>query len=368
MKRREFLKTGVLSGAIQMGPFPRLSSLLQSIAGGQQTLKSIALSRGITIGGQVEQYQLQHSALAAFVAANYSIITPGMELKWERLHKSPNQFDFSGSDWMIKFAQSHGLLVHGHNLCWDSSNPPWLAQSLNPQNAQSLLENHIRTVVGRYRGKITSWDVVNEAIHGNRRPDLFNPGPWLDTLGEKYIDIAFHAAAAADPHAVLVLNIDYVEQGSSNAWRDAYIALLKRLKSRGVPVQAVGLESHLSTKSPVQSPGRTAFIREVRALGLQVMITECDVDYAGSGTNPQSRLKTIAQYYHDYLVDVIPVADAHTVIFWTLTDRSAVMQYGNTQVPKFTGLLQDQPASTSGPIGNPALDAIRSALMQIKSV
>jgi endo-1,4-beta-xylanase len=372
MRRRDFLQAGLLCGAAEMLRPYQLQAMLQ-ITEGQPTLKSLALAKGITIGGQVEQYLLRQPAIADFVTQNYSIITPGMELKWERIHKAPKQFDFSGADWMINFAQTHGLEIHGHNLCWDVSNPQWLTQTLNKQNAKSILEDHIHTVVGRYRGKIASWDVVNEPIHGNRRPDLFNPGPWLDALGESYIDIAFNAAAAADPKAVLVMNIDYVEQGPSNAWRDAYIALIKRLLGRNVPVQAIGLESHLSTKSPVQSPQRDAFIKEIRALGLSVMITECDVDYASTTSNPQARLQTIASYYHDYLVDVIPVGQIQTVIFWTVADRSGFAMAGSTPVPKFTGLVRSAAANSNAAnskqvVENPALSAIRSALTQISSV
>jgi endo-1,4-beta-xylanase len=190
----------------------------------------------------------------------------------------------------------------------------------------------------------------------------------LDTLGERYIDVAFQAAAAADPKAVLVMNIDYVEQGPNNQWRDAYIALIKRLLGRNVPVQAIGLESHLSTKSPVQSPGRDAFIKALRTLGLSVMITECDVDYAGTAPNPQVRLQTIASYYHDYLVDVIPVAKAQTVIFWTVADRSGLTTAGSASVPKFTGLMQGAAANSGLVVENPAMSGIRSALMQVSSV
>lgn len=368
MIRRDFLQSALLGGAAALRP-RALNTMLQALSGGQPTLKSLGSSKGITIGGQVETYLLRQPAVADFIAQNCSIITPGMALKWETIRKTPGQFDFSDADHVMSFAKTHGLQVHGHNLCWDVSNPQWLVQSLTKENAKSILENHIQTVMGRYRGQIASWDVVNEPIHGNKRPDFFNPGPWLDTLGESYIDIAFHAAAAVDPKALLMLNIDYVEQTPGNQWRDANIALIKRLKSRGVPVQAIGLESHLTTKAPVQNAGRDAFIRELRSLGLQVMITELDVDYGGIAPDPQTRLNTVASYYHDYLVNVIPAGNVSTVIFWTLVDRGGLMQAANNMpVAKFTGLMRAAAATAGPPAENPALSAIRSALSQVSAV
>jgi endo-1,4-beta-xylanase len=222
------------------------------------------------------------------------------------------------------------MLIHGHNLCWNSptANPPWFKAVLNKSNASRYLTDHITTVMRHYAGRIDSWDVVNEpVVFWSRRNDGLYPGIWVDLLGPTYIDTAFHAAAAADPKALRVLNIYQVEHGTPDdeTTRKETIALLKQLVARGVPVQAVGIESHLDASLPAGGAALVTFIKQIRDLGLQILITELDVNDTQLKGNDQARDTVVAQTYQDYLEQVLPASDSKRVVFWTASDKFSWM-------------------------------------------
>jgi endo-1,4-beta-xylanase len=179
-------------------------------------------------------------------------------------------------------------------------------------------------VMKRYEGRIDSWDVVNEPfVPWSRRDDGLYPGIWLNLLGPEYLDIAFDTAAQADPRALRVLNIHEVEQGSRDHElnRGRALALLKQLVARGVPVQAVGIESHLDASQPLGGPSYQRFLSEIRALKLQVLITELDVKENRATGGSMNWDQGVAQYYGNYLDQVVPWANPRCVIFWSIKDR-----------------------------------------------
>ena len=149
-----------------------------------------------------------------------------------------------------------------------------------PANASDLLRTHIEKVAGRYAGRMQSWDVVNEAVLvSDGRVDGLRESPWLKLIGEDYIEQAFRATREADPRALLVYN-DYGIEGEdddSRRKRAAVMLLLRRLRTRNVPLDAVGIQAHISAEGRYGS-GLRDFIAQSRALGLQVMITEMDVN------------------------------------------------------------------------------------------
>ncbi len=372
MNRRRFLASlGSLAAA-------GCGTSLNSAAGDAETqpppaaqtirpLQDLVPSGKLRVGTAAERPMLEDPALAAFVRANFNLLTPGRELKWDRVHPAPDRYDFSGADWMVDFASKNAMAVHGHNLCWNTSNPAWLAATATKANAAGMLSDHIKTVMGRYRGRIASWDVVNEPIRLRfHRPDGMMTGPWLDALGPEYIDLAFHAAAEADPGALRVLNIDSVEQDSSqDAIRAASLTLIRSLVARKVPVQAVGLESHLDGSRLVASPGRDRFIGELRGLGLEVLITELDVNDTYIQGSFADRRRAVAEVYGDYLRSVLPAAGARQCIFWSPSDKNNWLDAAQWQNkwymradhgPHFPGLLD----ASLHP--NPALAAVAGAL------
>jgi endo-1,4-beta-xylanase len=323
MKRREFIRR-----SLQWGSLAALPAVFadRAAASPANSLKAMGGPCGLKVGVQSIKAQLQNPAFAQTAIANFQMLTPGNELKWARLRPGPDSYNFGDADWMVDFAQQNRMLVHGHNLCWNAegTNPAWFASTLTKENARQYLTQHITTVMGRYRGRIDSWDVVNEPIvPWSKRDDGLYPGIWLNLLGPEYIDIAFHAAAAADPKALRVLNTYYVEQGTADheKGRRDNLRFLQQCKRRGVPIQALGIESHLDASQPPGGRALRQFVDEVKALGLQVLITELDVNDTQVTGNYQDRDAAVARCYSDYLLEVVPPGHVDRVIFWTATDK-----------------------------------------------
>jgi|HubBroStandDraft_2_1064218.scaffolds.fasta_scaffold00027_11 endo-1,4-beta-xylanase len=324
MNRRE-----ALLDSIRFAACTALSKAIPSLAGPQAIsaltpLKTAAPCPERRIGVVVDKSLLQDPTVAEIVIRNFNLITAS-GMKWNQIHPGPATYDFAEGDWNVHFAQQNDMQVHGHNLCWNSplAIPPWFKNTLNSSNAKQYLAEHINTVMKRYEGRVTSWDVVNEPlVPWSKRSDGLYPGIWVDLLGPTYIDDAFHAAAAADPKALRILNIYRVEQGTSDDERTRRdtIELLKQLLDRGVPVQAVGIESHLDASQPLGGGSFRQFLEDIRALRLQVLITELDVKENRAGSSLDWD-ESAAKYYAEYLTEFIPAVNPPSVIFFSIKDR-----------------------------------------------
>ncbi len=172
---------------------------------GSQSLRAHAAAHGLLAGCAVVPARLSAEPnYTAAVASQANILVAENAMKWAALRPGPGQFNFDDADALAGFAAAHGQKLRGHNLCWHEALPEWFAATATRQNARELLTGHIRTVAGRYAGRIHSWDVVNEAIDAKGdRPDGLRKSPWLELIGSDYIELAFKTARAADPGALL---------------------------------------------------------------------------------------------------------------------------------------------------------------------
>lgn len=296
-------------------------------------LKELAADKDILFGASARYNQvISDEQFAALFAQECSLLVPEWELKWSagdhQLRPSPNEFDFSAADAMLNFAQTHNLLFRGHALIWHESLPRWFQQVVNHQNAANVMKHHIETVVGHYKGRMHSWDVVNEAIEydplASQRADCLRRTPWFEFLGPDYIDLAFRIAAKADPDALLVYNdygIDY-NTAMDKAKRRAILGLLKRLRAKGTPIHALGIQAHLRGDSLDFDPkSLRQFLKEVAALDLKILITEMDVNDSKLPADIQRRDRIVAGVYEDYLSVVLDEPAVIAVITWGLSDR-----------------------------------------------
>jgi endo-1,4-beta-xylanase len=290
-------------------------------------LASRAAAKGLFYGVATNSGLLWwDSTYAARVVAEANSLTPEWEMKWNHLRPSADRFDFTGADAVVSFASSRGLAVYGHTLVWGEALPDWFAGTVTPANADSVLASHVRTVVGRYAGRVARWDVVNEAIlPESGREDELRDTPWLRLLGPGYIARAFRLAHAADPRALLVLN-DYGLEADT-PWaarrRGAMLRLLRSLRAQGVPVHAVGLQAHLEGRHLPQFQSRilTAFLDSVSALGMRAVITELDVDDRVFPTAVGPRDSLVARTYAAVLQPVVRHPAVVGVTTWGVTDR-----------------------------------------------
>ncbi|WP_206832773.1 endo-1,4-beta-xylanase [Alicyclobacillus fructus] len=214
---------------------------------------------------------------ADIVARHFNSVTPENEMKWERIHPSEGQYDFVSADQIVLFARDLGMFVRGHTLVWHNQTPAWvflddLGQPAPAKLVEARLEAHIAEVVGRYRGVVGCWDVVNEAVI-DQGDGWLRPSRWRTALGDEYIEKAFRLAHQADPSALLFYN-DYNETQPDK--RDRILRLLEHLLDRGAPVHGVGLQMHVSLDDPPVEQMEAA-IERYRALGLRLHITELDV-------------------------------------------------------------------------------------------
>jgi endo-1,4-beta-xylanase len=270
------------------------------------SLRALAAHAGLRIGTAVIPYDLDHPAYQAVVANQFSVVTPGNEMKWQVVEPVQGQFDWSGADRLVAFAEQHGQLVRGHTLLWHNQLPTWLTSgvangTIGDAQLTDLLHQHIITEVSRYKGKIWQWDVANE-FFTDANPSTINPNDfWVSHLGAGIIPQAFRWAHAADPHALLCYN-DYNIAGEdgTNAKSDAVYAWLRQMRDQGVPISCVGDQGHLDTQYGFNPTQMTQDLQRYASLGLRVAITEADVrTFVNNATDqvPTDHLATFAQPY-----------------------------------------------------------------------
>lgn len=291
---------------------------------GEAPLRERAAAKGLIYGSSAQFHELQNPKFAARFVQECAILVPELELKWAALRPSPERFDFVQADAMAEFARKHNMLFRGAPLVWYQALPKWFKDTVNRQNAEQMLVNHIQTVVGRYAGRMHSWDVVNEAIElTDNRADGLRKTPWLKLLGPGYIDLAFRTAAEADPNALLVYNEHQLHSDKFDAKRTAVLRLLERLKSNGTPVHALGMQGHLGRRSWNESQARNLrnFLRDVASLGLKILETEMDVTDKSMPLDISVRDRIIAGVYEDYLSILLEEPAVIAVMTWGLSDR-----------------------------------------------
>jgi endo-1,4-beta-xylanase len=223
-----------------------------------------------------KQFEEQDTANAALVKREFNTISPENVLKWVVVHPQSDRYDFAPADKYVAFGERNGMFIIGHTLVWHSQVPSWVFQDAQgqPMTREALLarmKDHIHTVVGRYKGRIKGWDVVNEALNED---GTLRETPWMKIIGPDYIAKAFEYAHEADPAAELYYNdynLDYA------AKRDGAVRLVKSLLDRGIPVRAIGSQEHLKLTTPTAAQVDSS-IRAFATLGVKVNMTELDID------------------------------------------------------------------------------------------
>ncbi len=303
---------------------------------GVRSLKAHALRHGLIAGAAVVVKGLdQDAALDRLVAEQYGMLVPEGELKWVALRPAQDRFDFGASDALFAFAREHALMVRGHTLVWHNSVPAWLEQGAASLDVRQLLVEHIQTVMGRYKGRVHSWDVVNEAIlPKDGQPHGLRKSFWYDAIGPDYIELAFRTARAADPHAHLTYNDYGVETDSAEdeERRTTILALLRDMQQRKVPLDAVGIQAHIKAASPnTIGRGLREYIAAIQAMGLEVYLTEMDVNEDDIVNDDVAvRDAWVARTYADFLHVALANPAVKLMLTWGVSDRRTWLNDGPT--------------------------------------
>ena len=247
------------------------------------TLRALGAQVQLRIGTAAIPNDLSDPTLSQITADQFSVLTPGNEMKWQVVEPTQGNFNWTGADNLVNFAEEHHERVRGHTLVWHNQLPDWLTEGvadgkISNSQLRDLLHQHITTEVSRYRGRIWQWDVLNE-MFTDSNPSQLNPSDfWISHLGAGIIADAFRWAHAADPEALLCYN-DYNIAGEdgSNAKFNAALTLVQNLRNQKVPIDCVGDQGHLDLQFGFNPILMTQDLQAYARLGLKVAITEADV-------------------------------------------------------------------------------------------
>ncbi|MGW2993955.1 non-reducing end alpha-L-arabinofuranosidase family hydrolase, partial [Streptomyces sp. NPDC001193] len=271
-RRRRTLATGLSAAALVAG----VVTLLPSSAGAAN-LGTQAAPSGRYFGTAVAAGRLGDSTYAAISDREFNMITPENEMKWDAIEPTRGNFTFGPADQIVNHALAHGQRMRGHTTVWHSQLPSWVSSISDANTLRSVMNNHITAEMTHYKGKIYAWDVVNEAFadgSSQHRDSVFQ-----NVLGNGFIEEAFRTARAADSSAKLCYN-DYNIENWTDAKTQGVYSMVKDFKSRGVPIDCVGFQSHFGTGGPPSSFQTT--LSNFAALGVDVQITELDIARASS--------------------------------------------------------------------------------------
>jgi endo-1,4-beta-xylanase len=337
----------LLTGCATKGPPPGPPS------GPPTTTLKDAYKNDFLIGAAINlaQFSEQDARGVPIIEAQFNSTTPENILKWESVSPEPGHYDFTGPDQYVAFGEKNHMFIIGHCLVWHHQTPNWVFQDTNghPVTRDVLLQrmhDHIFTVMGRYKGRIQGWDVVNEALNED---GTMRKSRWEKIIGDDYIEKAFQFAHEADPQAQLHYN-DYSLEKLPK--RNGAIALIKKLKAEGIPITSIGLQCHVKMDWPT-SEEEDETISAFAALGVRVMITELDIDVvpasqrnrtadialtaqAAGETNtyanglPETQQQALAKRYAElFRVFVKHRADISRVTFWGVTDGDSWLNARN---------------------------------------
>jgi endo-1,4-beta-xylanase len=316
ISRRDVIAGVAAGGAALLGAGPAQAS---------EALSTLAARAGLLFGGAIDNVARLDPGMTRLFAQQAGILVTENALKFDYLRPDAERFEFGGADAIAAFAKANGQQLRGHTLIWNDNAPDWLKRRPG-REVERIFDAHIDRVVERYAGRLHSCDVVNEPfwpMHG--RPGGYRDGPWLSAMGPSYIARAFRRVAAIDKTARLTLNEAFCEtnhewgQGIRPRLRD----LVAKLQDDGAPLHAVGFQAHLLPHWPYDDSAFAAYAESFAARGLDIYITELDVNDEAYPANVAERDRLVAKRYGDFLRAVLAIAAVRIVMTWQLSDRAS---------------------------------------------
>ena len=301
-------------------------------------LKDTAAAKGLRFGTALDTGNTYpDTQYTNLLLRHCDVIVAENDMKWEDLRPGPSEFFFTDADRLVTFANTEGVDLRFHTLLWEVTEryPAWLESGYDfgadpAAEGERVLTEHIRTVARRYQGDMTSWDTVNEAVDPST--GAYRSTPLSEAMGgmEAVLDTAFRTAREELPGAQLVYN-DYMSWGANGTHRDGVLRLLEGLKTRGTPIDALGLQSHVWGGNQygydADETAWRAFLDEVTGMGLDLVITELDVNDRDVVADIEQRDARIAEVTKRYLDVTLSYPQTKDIVVWNLVHKYSWMQY-----------------------------------------
>jgi len=304
------------------------------------SLGATAAQSGRYFGTAVPAGKLGDSAYTGILDREFNAITPENEMKWDTTEPSRGSFNFGPGDQIVAHASAHGQRMRGHTLVWHNQLPSWVGSITDATTLRSVMDNHITTEMTHYKGKIYTWDVVNEAFaddgSGRQRSSVFH-----NVLGDGFIEEAFRTARAADPAAKLCYN-DYNIENWSDAKTQGVYNMVKDFKSRGVPIDCVGFQSHFGSSGPPASFQTT--LANFAALGVDVQVTELDIAQA-SATAYSNAVKACMNVSRCTGITTWGIRDSDS---WRSGDNPLLFDANGNKKPAYSAVITALGGSSTG--------------------
>lgn len=332
--RRGFFAT---AGAASAGLADAWSATAAGVAGEGGGLRQAAERKGLAFGTAVNITSLRTDPrYREAIRRECGIVVAENEMKMEYVEPRPGEATHQGGDEIRDAARANGQRLRGTTLVWHRGMPDWALSEIAPGSAERLMRGWIGRIAGHYRGEIESWDVVNEIVDPKSgRPDGLRVTPWLQALGPRYVDLAFHTLREVDPKAAGLWNEDDVCLGADwmEARRATVLRLLEKLLARGVPIRRFGLQSHLNSLVPLDQKALRRFLSRLAGMGLAIEITELDVDDRAFPAGTPARDRAVADLARRYLDVVLDEAAVLNVLTWDIVDTNTWLNEGERRRP-----------------------------------
>ncbi|MGC4891444.1 non-reducing end alpha-L-arabinofuranosidase family hydrolase [Micromonospora sp. DT227] len=343
-RRRSPAVRALLAGAVSVVTVAAVAVMMPSANAAASTLGAAAAQSGRYFGTAIAASRLNDSTYSTIAAREFNMITAENEMKPDATEPNQNQFNFSAGDQIYNWATQRGLKVRGHTLAWHGQQPGWM-QNMQGSTLRNAMINHINGVMAHYKGKLAAWDVVNEAFNedGSRRNSN------LQGTGNDWIEVAFRTARAADPSVKLCYNDYNIENWSYGKTQGVY-RMIQDFKSRGVPIDCVGLQTHFTGGSSLPSNFQTT-LSSFAALGVDVALTEVDVTNS-STSQYQGLTQACVNVPRCIGITVWGVRDSDS---WRSNENPLLFDGGGNKKAAYTSVLNalNAAAPTSGPTATP---------------
>ena len=288
---------------------------------GKKTLKDYAAKHGVKTGVAMAVNDLSNEEHLKIIIENSSIVVAENCMKWESVHPGKTTWNWKDVDRLIEFAEKNNIAVKWHTLFWHNQNPAFLSSLETREQALEVMDEHITTIMTRYKGRISEYDVVNEMFNedGTMRDTI-----WYRTIGKDYIEHALIKARETDPDAKLFLN-EYNNEAFGNKKADAMYEMIKDFVKRGIPIDGVGFQLHLATIYPYNAVAIRSNIRRYADLGLEVSFSEVDVRMPVPPS--EGNLKSQSYIYSSLAKLAKEEPNVTSFITWGFTDKQSWVPY-----------------------------------------